>query len=317
MLVLAVAVAWLSLSGLVSFVALRRGLPPVEFFAVSILISPVLALPFAVIFRDPEKMILAGKARRCPYCRHVVKIKIEICPHCGLEIPNATQPLADSPRVSTKAEGPARSKAVESGPAKVAGTTERDAEVRQGAARRALAQDDALRLAKKPSPEPVAEPAASPTSGAAKPPAHPDRRSVQREPRSTQKKLPHSVISPWKKPSTIAALALVAILMFTGIGLLVRASRQRAAAAAPELFQAEVAVSTPTWVALFSDDEKVFVGALEPGKSMVFSAKQKLTISAETPDNVTIKVNGTPTVFAGQQFSTLVVRKGEAMTRSH
>ncbi len=306
MLVLAVALAWLLLSGLVSLVALRRGLPPVEFFAVSLLISPVLALPFAVVFRDPEKMIRAGKARRCPYCRHVVKIKIEICPHCGLEIPSTSQRPQDSAQASINPaeRDSARNKVVELDPAEVATRAEKEVQARRTTTVGKAFQGEAVKVLKTRAPRSEAGSATAASS------RHREHQPVEDE-------LHRLTISPWKKPSTIAALALVAILMFTGIGLLVRASRQRAAAAAPELFQAEVAVSTPTWVALFSDDEKVFVGALEPGKSMVFSAKQKLTISAETPDNVTIKVNGTPTVFAGQQFSTLVVRKGEAMTRSH
>ena len=306
MLVLAVALAWLSLSGLVSLVALRRGLPAVEFFAVSLLISPVLALPFAMVFRDPEKMIRAGKARRCPFCQHVVKIKMEICPHCGLGIPSASQRPQDSAQASINPaeRDSVRSKVAEPAPVGVATRAEKDFEARRAPTVTTPLQADALKVVKMRAPQPAAEPATLASS------SQPEERLVEDELRPL-------ALSPWKKPSTIAALALVAILMFTGIGLLVRASRQRAAAAAPELFQAEVAVSTPTWVALFSDDEKVFVGALEPGKSMVFSAKQKLTVSAETPENVTVKVNGTPAVFPGRQFSTLVVRKGEAMTRSH
>ena len=304
MLVLAVALAWLSLSGLVSLVALRRGLPAVEFFAVSLLISPVLALPFAMVFRDPEKMIRAGKARRCPFCQHVVKIKTEICPHCGLGIPSASERLQDSARASIQPEASVPSKVAEPAPVGVATRAQKDFEARRAATATTAVHTDALKVVKMRAPQPATEPATVASSG------RPEERLVEDESRRL-------ALSPWKKPSTIAALTLVAILMFTGIGLLVRASRQRAAAAAPELFQAEVAVSTPTWVALFSDEEKVFVGALEPGKSMVFSAKQKLTVSAETPDNVTVKVNGTPAVFLGQQFSTLVVRKGEAMTRSH
>lgn len=303
MLVLAVALAWLSLSGLVSLIALRRGLPPVEFFAVSILISPVLALPFAVIFRDPEKMIRAGKARRCPYCRHVVKVKVEICPHCGLEIPNAPQPAQLSHEESGKAPASARSKAAEPDRAKFRAEAQKDSEEKKTTVHGTTMSGVALKLVKKRAAESEAE-------SATRSPHRMERRYGRQE-------SPRVAVSPWKKPSTIAALALVAILMFTGIGLLVRASRHRAAAAAPDMFQAEVAVSTSTWVALFSDDQKIFVGALEPGKSMVFSAKQKLQISAESPDNLAVKINGKPTPFTGHQFSTLVVRKGEPITQSH
>jgi hypothetical protein len=304
MLVLGVAFAWLSLSGLVSLLALRRGLPPVEFFAISILISPVLALPFAVIFRDPEKLILAGKARRCPYCQHVVKIKIEICPHCGLEIPSASKVPRDSAQTTAKASPSTAGRAAAPAATGSAATAPKGSPETKPIGVEATSKSNAPKLVKT---------RASEREFATRPPI--SSRAVR--PAAAENEVRRPAVSPWKKPSTIAAMALVAVLMFTGVALLVRASRHRAAAAAPDLFQAEVAATTLTWVALFSDDERVFVGMLEPGKSMVFSAKQKLAISAEMPDHVNVKVNGTPTAFAGQQFSTLIIRKGEPITRAN
>jgi len=82
---------WLIGAILVGAYASSKGRSAIGYFALSVILTPVLGIIIAVaaepdIDKLEERAILAGKHRKCPYCAELVRMEASICKHCGKAI---------------------------------------------------------------------------------------------------------------------------------------------------------------------------------------------------------------------------------------
>lgn len=90
---MAVIILWIFFSIVSSQIASEKGRTGINYFFLSLFLSPVIGIIAALVSRpNTEKLDLMavkkGTHKHCPYCREVVKIKATACKHCGKDFVN-------------------------------------------------------------------------------------------------------------------------------------------------------------------------------------------------------------------------------------
>lgn len=85
-LILGSFVGYIALSVAASFLATRRGRNGFGWFAISILLTPLVAFAFILSLEDLDNITIKVNAKthtRCPECREYVLNSASKCKHCG------------------------------------------------------------------------------------------------------------------------------------------------------------------------------------------------------------------------------------------
>jgi hypothetical protein len=94
------AIVWLLFGIVCGVIAETRGLGPVKWFVIGLLIGPFGVVLVLVLPPNEKKLeeaaLEGGKFARCPYCAELIRHDAIICKHCGREV---TKAVAQEPVV--------------------------------------------------------------------------------------------------------------------------------------------------------------------------------------------------------------------------
>lgn len=84
-----VVVMWLLLSICAGMVARNKGRSFFGFFLLSLLLSPLIGIIFALVMSKNQKKLdetaLQHGHKKCPKCAEIIKAEAVVCKHCGNE----------------------------------------------------------------------------------------------------------------------------------------------------------------------------------------------------------------------------------------
>lgn len=94
------AIVWLLFGIVCGVIAETRGLGPVKWFVIGLLIGPFGIVLVLVLPPNEKKLeeaaLEGGKFARCPYCAELIRHDAIVCKHCGREVRKA---VAQEPTV--------------------------------------------------------------------------------------------------------------------------------------------------------------------------------------------------------------------------
>jgi hypothetical protein len=87
-------VAWIGFSVLVGAYANTKGRSFLGFTVLSLIISPLLGLIVALLFKaNPDaveaRAVASGAQKKCPFCAELIKSEARVCRFCGRELPDS------------------------------------------------------------------------------------------------------------------------------------------------------------------------------------------------------------------------------------
>jgi hypothetical protein len=79
-------IVWLALSIVAGIIAAKKGRSGFGFFVLSLLLSPLIGIPAALVTKTSEQGLIArGEMKKCPYCAELIKAEANICRFCQRE----------------------------------------------------------------------------------------------------------------------------------------------------------------------------------------------------------------------------------------
>ena len=89
-----VFIFWIVFSVLVGIFAKSKGRSNAGFFALSLLISPLIAFIIALMLppvraKADEHALKSGELRKCPFCAELIRSEAIACKHCGGDLPSS------------------------------------------------------------------------------------------------------------------------------------------------------------------------------------------------------------------------------------
>lgn len=114
-------IAWVFASIAVGIYWRRKGKPALAGFVLSLLLSPITGMAFAVLFFErseelPNSAFVGGRMSTCPSCGGMSSSEARACGLCGSALPSAPKAPPDTgcvPRSAIQANVPARARAVQ------------------------------------------------------------------------------------------------------------------------------------------------------------------------------------------------------------
>lgn len=96
-----ILIPWIIFSILAGVIADNKGRSGVGFFFLSLLLSPIVGLIWALACQKntevlEKKDIQSGSMRKCPFCAEMVKAEAKICRYCQRELPEKEKPTISS-----------------------------------------------------------------------------------------------------------------------------------------------------------------------------------------------------------------------------
>jgi hypothetical protein len=87
-----ILVIWIALSLLAGYVGGNKGHSGVAFFFLSLILSPLIGLVWALVAKDinNEVALKKGDLKKCLHCAELVQLEATRCKHCGGELYNNT-----------------------------------------------------------------------------------------------------------------------------------------------------------------------------------------------------------------------------------
>jgi len=90
--------SWLALALVGGAIAGNKGRSFLGFFALGIVLSPLIGIICALIARPnlrkmDDAAIVEGGMKKCPYCAETVRREAVKCKHCGSDISNVDMPF--------------------------------------------------------------------------------------------------------------------------------------------------------------------------------------------------------------------------------
>lgn len=85
-----VFIFWFALSCIAGYVAGNKGHSGFAFFFLSLLLSPLIGLTWALVAKDinDEVAVKSGDLKKCLHCAELVKKEATKCKHCGEKLFN-------------------------------------------------------------------------------------------------------------------------------------------------------------------------------------------------------------------------------------